>query len=54
MFFSSSVRITGGALFIAAEKVNPPNVSLYTTAYILESVGLSPLMLATIGFLGLV
>jgi hypothetical protein len=39
---------------IAAEKITPPNISLYTGAFILESVGLSPLMLATTGFLGLV
>jgi len=53
-FLTAQVRITGGALLVAAEEVVPPNIGLYTAAYILESAGLSPLLLATIGFLGLV
>src|ERR1700690_2488103 len=48
------VRIAGGALLVAAELVTPQKTSLYTAAYILQSVGLSPLLLATIGFIGLV
>jgi len=50
----SMVRIADGALFIAAEETKPVNTSLYEAAYILQAVGLSPLLLATIGFLGLV
>jgi hypothetical protein len=44
----------GGALYIAAELVTPPKPALFTAAYVLESAGLSPLLLATLGFLGLV
>lgn len=35
----------------AAQLVTPVNTTLYEVAYILESVGLSPLLLATLGFL---
>jgi hypothetical protein len=48
-----TVRITGGALVIAAELVVPPNIDLFIAAYILQPAGLPILMLATIGFLGL-
>jgi hypothetical protein len=44
-----SVRVVGGALLIAARK----DAGLYTAAYILDSVGLSLLLLSTLGFLGL-
>lgn len=45
------VRILGAALLIAAQLVRPVDTGLFTVAYILESVGLSPLLLATLGFL---
>ena len=51
---SIAVRITGGALLIAGELIDPPNEGLLTAASVLESAGLAPLLLATIGFLGLV
>jgi len=54
LFVFSLVRIAGGALLVAAELVTPQKTSLYTAAYILQSVGLSTLLLATIGFIGLV
>jgi len=54
LWLFSLVRIAGGALLIAAEEIRPVNISLYTAAYILQSVGLSPLLLSTLGFLGLV
>jgi hypothetical protein len=41
-------------LQIAAEQVVPRNTNLYTGTLILESVGLSPLMLAATCFMGLV
>lgn len=53
LFTFSIVRITGGALLVAGELIEPPNVDLLTAAGILESAGLAPLILATIGFLGL-
>ena len=38
-------------MLTAAQLVTPVNTTLYEVAYILESVGLSPLLLATLGFL---
>jgi len=50
----SLVRITGGACHVAAEESSDPSTTLITIFSILESVGLSPLLLATVGFLGTV
>lgn len=36
---------------VAAELTEPVNTTLYIIAFILESAGLSPLLLATLGFL---
>jgi len=47
----SLVRIVGGYLHIAAEEVRPPNISLFIGYSILEAAGLSPLLIATVGFL---
>jgi len=47
----SIIRILGGILLIAAQLTRPVNTGLYTGAYVLESAGLSPLLLATLGFL---
>jgi hypothetical protein len=44
------VRILGGVLQIAAQMVRPINSNLYISAAILEAAGLSPLLLATLGF----
>lgn len=41
----------GGAMLVASQLITPINETIYTTAIILESVGLSPLLLATLGFL---
>jgi hypothetical protein len=49
MFFFL-VRILGGILQIAAQWVRPINTNLYIAAAILEAAGLSPLLLATLGF----
>ncbi|KIM84628.1 hypothetical protein PILCRDRAFT_818206 [Piloderma croceum F 1598] len=51
VFIFSIVRILGGALLIAAQLVRPGNTNLYVAASILEAAGLSPLLLATLGFL---
>ncbi|GAW01405.1 hypothetical protein F5879DRAFT_874239 [Lentinula edodes] len=53
LFFFSIIRITGGALIIAAELVQPSVLDLFIAAYILFPVGLAFLMLAFLGFLGL-
>src|SRR3954467_12272430 len=45
----SLARIIGPCMQLAA--INNPSVSLYTGALILQNVGLSPLILATLGFL---
>ncbi|KAF8221768.1 hypothetical protein L208DRAFT_1446915 [Tricholoma matsutake] len=49
----SLIRITGGALLVAAELVVPSKIDLFIAAYVLQPAGLPVLMLATIGFLGL-
>lgn len=50
LFVLSLMRVLGGALLIAAELVRPINAKLYIAASILEFAGLSPLLLATLGF----
>lgn len=47
-------RVIGGAMMIAAELTRPVNFNLYIGAFILEAAGLSPLLLATSVFLGIV
>ncbi|KAH9921456.1 uncharacterized protein B0H18DRAFT_956651 [Fomitopsis serialis] len=49
----SIVRIVGGATQVAAEQ-NPSNITLDIVSYTLTSAGVSPLLLATIGFLATV
>ena len=44
------VRIIGGSLHIASEN-SPSNINLRIAYAILEGAGLSPLLIATIGFL---
>ncbi|KAF8078239.1 hypothetical protein FPV67DRAFT_1775489 [Lyophyllum atratum] len=53
LFVFSSVRVAEGALILAAELVAQPKIDLFIAAYILQAAGLAPLLLATIGFLGL-
>lgn len=48
------VRIVGGILLVAAELVKKPSINLSVAAFVLESVGISPLLLSTVGFLGVV
>lgn len=45
------IRVLGGSLLVAAEDVTPVNTSLYIGGYALESSGLSPLLLCTLGLL---
>ncbi|KAG1798084.1 uncharacterized protein HD556DRAFT_1525683 [Suillus plorans] len=47
----SIIRLLGGVLLVAAEAITPANISLYTGGYSLESSGLSPLLLCTLGLL---
>ncbi|KAG5646042.1 hypothetical protein DXG03_004465 [Asterophora parasitica] len=50
---SRKVRLAEGALILAAELVADPKVDLFIAAYILQAVGVAPLLLSTIGFLGM-
>ncbi|KAG2745390.1 hypothetical protein P692DRAFT_201807864 [Suillus brevipes Sb2] len=45
------IRVLGGSLLVAAEEVTPVNLSLYIGGYTLESSGLSPLLVCTLGLL---
>jgi len=45
------MRIIGSAIHIASEKENSNSLSLHITYSILEGAGVSPLLLATLGFL---
>ncbi|KAG1908567.1 uncharacterized protein F5891DRAFT_1098125 [Suillus fuscotomentosus] len=47
----SIIRVLGGALLVAAEDITPANIGLYIGGYALESSGLSPLLLCTLGLL---
>ena len=38
-------------MMVAAELIQPVNITLYIIAFILEAAGLSPLLMATLGFL---
>ncbi|TCD68818.1 hypothetical protein EIP91_009685 [Steccherinum ochraceum] len=44
-------QCVGGAIHVASEQQSNPSTTLITIIAILEGVGLSPLMLATLGFL---
>lgn len=48
-----AVRIAGGALLVAAEMIQPSNVDLFISSYVLQAAGLGALLISTIGFLGL-
>lgn len=48
-----TVRIAGGALLVAAEMIQPSNVDLFISSYVLQAAGLGLLLISTIGFLGL-
>jgi len=48
----SIIRIIGGSMHIAAEETRPISTGLFIGYTILESVGVSPLLVATVGFLG--
>jgi len=50
----SIARVLGAILFIAVEQSSNPSTGLVEAAFILQSAALSPLMLATAGFLGVV
>ncbi|KAG2754168.1 hypothetical protein P692DRAFT_20902164, partial [Suillus brevipes Sb2] len=45
------IRVLGGSLLIAAKEVMPVNLSLYIGGYALESSGLFPLLVCTLGLL---
>ncbi|OAX35101.1 hypothetical protein K503DRAFT_858818 [Rhizopogon vinicolor AM-OR11-026] len=45
------IRVLGGSLLVAAEDITPVNTSLYLGGYALESSGLSPLLMCTLGLL---
>ncbi|TDL17892.1 hypothetical protein BD410DRAFT_901222 [Rickenella mellea] len=47
----SVIRIVGGVMLVVAESLKHPSTGVYITAYVLASVGLSPLLFATLGFL---
>ena len=50
----SAVRVIGGTLHIVTETTSHPSTGLFIATGILESIGLSPLMLSTLAFLGTV
>ncbi|TCD68819.1 hypothetical protein EIP91_009686 [Steccherinum ochraceum] len=50
----SIVRIVGSILHIVTETSANPSVGLFIATAVLESAGLSPLMLSTLSFLGIV
>ncbi|KAG1757967.1 hypothetical protein EDB19DRAFT_78213 [Suillus lakei] len=45
------VRVLGGTFLVVAEEITPVNNGLYTAGYLLEIVGLSPLLLCTLSLL---
>jgi len=52
LFIFSAVRIAGAALLIAGQLL-PSSVSLLTAAYVLEYAGPIPLLLSSLGFIGM-
>ncbi|KAH0590263.1 hypothetical protein H2248_000433 [Termitomyces sp. 'cryptogamus'] len=53
LFIFSAARISEGALTLAGELVQQPKVDLFIAAHILQAAALAPLLLSTIGFLGM-
>ncbi|KAM6498372.1 hypothetical protein JOM56_006320 [Amanita muscaria] len=53
LFIFTLCREIDGILVVAGQTANP-NVDLFTPAYTLQTAGLAPLMLAPLGFIGLV
>ncbi|RDB29693.1 hypothetical protein Hypma_015150 [Hypsizygus marmoreus] len=53
LYIFSLTRIAGGAVTLAAELIEPPKIDLFIAAYVLQAAGLAPLLLASIGFIGL-
>ncbi|KAF7984793.1 hypothetical protein HWV62_11792 [Athelia sp. TMB] len=47
----STIRIVGGGTMVAAELIRPINKTVYEVALIMESMGLQPLLMTTLGFL---
>jgi len=47
----SVIRIGGGGSMVAAELIRPINKNIYEVALIMESMGLQPLLMTTLGFL---
>lgn len=52
LFIFSAVRIAGAALLIAGQ-LHPTNINLLLASYILEYAGLVPLLLSSLGFIGM-
>ncbi len=51
--FFSPVRIAGGALVVAGQLAKTPNPMILNAAYILDYVGISAILLSTLGFIGM-
>lgn len=47
------VRIAGGALVVAGQLAKTPNPMLLNAAYIMDYVGISAILLSTLGFIGM-
>jgi hypothetical protein len=45
------VRIVGAAINLAAEQSSPPNISLYVTGVVFNSLGLIPMLFALQGLI---
>ncbi|KAG6826340.1 hypothetical protein H0H92_000256 [Tricholoma furcatifolium] len=53
LFIFSASRLSEAALTLASELMTQPKIDLSIAAYVLQAAGLGPLMLSTIGFLGM-
>ncbi|TCD68821.1 hypothetical protein EIP91_009688 [Steccherinum ochraceum] len=54
LLITSIIRIVGSAIHIAEEQRSTPSIGLIATYTTLEAAGLSPLLIATLGFLSTV
>ncbi|KAG6885720.1 hypothetical protein C0993_010893 [Termitomyces sp. T159_Od127] len=53
LFIFSAARVSEAALILAGELVQRPHADLLIGAYVLQAAALAPLLLSTIGFLGM-
>ncbi|KAG6919575.1 hypothetical protein DXG01_004238 [Tephrocybe rancida] len=53
LFIFSAARLAEAALLLAGELAPKPKIDIFIAAYVLQAAGIAPLLLSTVGFLGM-